>query len=383
MRVEIDTYHDHRIAMSFGVLGSRLPGLRIIDPGCVAKTYPNYWQDWQRARRATTQSTEAGSVPVLITSAHAFARHRSRSPVAVFPGGRRRGVRTGPAHRARASTAARPRLFPGSRSPRQRPFRSRHRGLHASRHASHDADIQFALGSLMRKRGEVDRAIAIHMELAQHREAPIRERATLALGLDYLSAGLLDRAEEKLRNLMGSATYRAAVLEKLAWVYEQQRDWRAALDIWRELTPELQRERALGRGALLLRARRSGARGGRHRHGACPGRRRARARPRGSRGAILAARVAAAAEKSTKPSICTPRRSRVHAPCTTRSCPRRARRWAPRGRARGPARRAAAARRQRGARVGAVSLRPVRGRKHHLALALPELPQLRLLAERA
>ena len=27
-----------------------LPGLRILDPGCVAKTYPNYWRDWQRAR---------------------------------------------------------------------------------------------------------------------------------------------------------------------------------------------------------------------------------------------------------------------------------------------------------------------------------------------
>jgi lipopolysaccharide biosynthesis regulator YciM len=109
---------------------------------------------------------------------------------------------------------------------------------------SHDADIQFALGSLMRKRGEVDRAIAIHTELVEHREEPIRERATLALGLDYMSAGLLDRAEEKLRNLLGSPTYRAVVLEKLAWVYEQQRDWRAALDTWRELPPELQRERA-------------------------------------------------------------------------------------------------------------------------------------------
>ena len=47
---QIETYHDHRIAMSFGVLGSRLPGLRILDPGCVAKTYPNYWKDWARAR---------------------------------------------------------------------------------------------------------------------------------------------------------------------------------------------------------------------------------------------------------------------------------------------------------------------------------------------
>jgi 3-phosphoshikimate 1-carboxyvinyltransferase len=50
--VEIETYHDHRIAMCFGVLGSRLPGLRILDPGCVAKTYPNFWKDWQRAAAA-------------------------------------------------------------------------------------------------------------------------------------------------------------------------------------------------------------------------------------------------------------------------------------------------------------------------------------------
>ncbi|HUQ10016.1 MAG TPA: 3-phosphoshikimate 1-carboxyvinyltransferase [Steroidobacteraceae bacterium] len=47
--VPIETYHDHRIAMSFGVLGSRLHGLRILDPGCVSKTYPNYWKDWRRA----------------------------------------------------------------------------------------------------------------------------------------------------------------------------------------------------------------------------------------------------------------------------------------------------------------------------------------------
>jgi lipopolysaccharide assembly protein B len=110
---------------------------------------------------------------------------------------------------------------------------------------SQEADIQFALGSLMRKRGEVDRAIAIHTELEGNRETAIREQATYALGLDYMSAGLLDRAEEKLRNLMGSPRYRAAVLERLAWVYEQQRDWRAALDIWRELPAEKQRESAV------------------------------------------------------------------------------------------------------------------------------------------
>jgi 3-phosphoshikimate 1-carboxyvinyltransferase len=48
--VEIETYHDHRIAMSFGVLATQLPGLRIQNPGCVAKTYPNFWDDWERCR---------------------------------------------------------------------------------------------------------------------------------------------------------------------------------------------------------------------------------------------------------------------------------------------------------------------------------------------
>jgi lipopolysaccharide biosynthesis regulator YciM len=127
---------------------------------------------------------------------------------------------------------------------------------------SHEADIQFALGSLMRRRGEVDRAIAIHTELGQHREAAVREQATFALGLDYLSAGLMDRAEEKLRSLLDSERYRASVIERLAWVYEQQHDWRAALDLWHELPPEKQRERAgvaahycceLGEAALAAR----------------------------------------------------------------------------------------------------------------------------------
>src|SRR5688500_3446613 len=103
---------------------------------------------------------------------------------------------------------------------------------------SHEADIQFALGSLMRRRGEVDRAIAMHLDLAQHFEAAIRELATCALGLDYLSAGLMERAEEKLRSLVASVEYRLAVLERVAGVYDQQREWRVALELWGELPAE-------------------------------------------------------------------------------------------------------------------------------------------------
>ncbi|MBR0556772.1 3-phosphoshikimate 1-carboxyvinyltransferase [Ciceribacter sp. L1K23] len=40
---EIDTFADHRIAMSFALAGLKISGITILDPGCVAKTYPAYW----------------------------------------------------------------------------------------------------------------------------------------------------------------------------------------------------------------------------------------------------------------------------------------------------------------------------------------------------
>lgn len=45
--VKIGTYDDHRIAMSFWVLGSFVKNLNIQNPECVAKTYPNFWDDMQ------------------------------------------------------------------------------------------------------------------------------------------------------------------------------------------------------------------------------------------------------------------------------------------------------------------------------------------------
>ncbi len=39
----VQTYDDHRMAMSFALAGLRAPGVRIADPGCVAKTFPGYW----------------------------------------------------------------------------------------------------------------------------------------------------------------------------------------------------------------------------------------------------------------------------------------------------------------------------------------------------
>lgn len=40
---EVETYDDHRMAMSFSVVGLTTPGVKILDPGCVKKSFPTYW----------------------------------------------------------------------------------------------------------------------------------------------------------------------------------------------------------------------------------------------------------------------------------------------------------------------------------------------------
>lgn len=40
----VRTYRDHRMAMAFALLGLRVPGIAVADPGCVAKTFPGYWR---------------------------------------------------------------------------------------------------------------------------------------------------------------------------------------------------------------------------------------------------------------------------------------------------------------------------------------------------
>ena len=44
----IATYDDHRMAMSFAVMGTKSPGVVIEDPGCTSKTYPGFWRDLER-----------------------------------------------------------------------------------------------------------------------------------------------------------------------------------------------------------------------------------------------------------------------------------------------------------------------------------------------
>lgn len=48
----VDTYNDHRMAMSLALIGLKVPGVVIRNPGCVAKTYPGFWQDFEELRQA-------------------------------------------------------------------------------------------------------------------------------------------------------------------------------------------------------------------------------------------------------------------------------------------------------------------------------------------
>ena len=106
------------------------------------------------------------------------------------------------------------------------------------------AEIQFALGSLFRRRGEVDRAIAIHSRLRDHGGTGLKDKAAFALALDYQSAGLMDRAERVLEELAASREYRRAALDHLVGIYEAQGDWAKALKVFHELPPAVQLERA-------------------------------------------------------------------------------------------------------------------------------------------
>lgn len=98
------------------------------------------------------------------------------------------------------------------------------------------SELHFALGNLFRRRGEYERAVRVHEHLLSRGDLSRadRNRAQHALALDYLKAGLLDRAEDALRKLEGTAYEQEALLALLA-IYERSRDWVQATDIARKL----------------------------------------------------------------------------------------------------------------------------------------------------
>ena len=92
------------------------------------------------------------------------------------------------------------------------------------------AETQLALGNLYRRRGEVDRAIRLHQNLVARPALTddLRLEAHLELAQDYLSAGVLDRAEDIYRDLVGAKAHRVQALRHLLDIYEQEKDWEQA-----------------------------------------------------------------------------------------------------------------------------------------------------------
>lgn len=97
---------------------------------------------------------------------------------------------------------------------------------------SESLELHFALGSLFRLRGEVDRAIHLHHNLLERPQlSDIQRFAIMAeLAQDYLKAGLFDRAEELFRALCASPTYHQPALRSLLDIYIRERDWSRAIE---------------------------------------------------------------------------------------------------------------------------------------------------------
>ncbi|CAN5420849.1 lipopolysaccharide assembly protein LapB [soil metagenome] len=98
------------------------------------------------------------------------------------------------------------------------------------------SELHFALGNLFRRRGEYERAVRVHEHLLSRGDLARtdRERAQHALALDFLKAGLLDRAEDALSKLEGTPFEGQARLALLA-IYERSRDWAQAAVIAQKL----------------------------------------------------------------------------------------------------------------------------------------------------
>lgn len=98
-------------------------------------------------------------------------------------------------------------------------------------------ETHFALGSLFRRRGEVDRAIRIHQNIIARPDlaSEQRDQALYSLAKDYLAAGLLDRAEKLFVRLAQGSRFQVQALESLCSIYEQEREWEKAIDAGQRL----------------------------------------------------------------------------------------------------------------------------------------------------
>ncbi len=97
-------------------------------------------------------------------------------------------------------------------------------------------ELHFALGSLFRRRGEVDRALRMHLNLVERSdlEEDKKQQALFELAQDYLKAGIFDRAESTFLSLYGTR-YEKEALDFLLEIYQKEKDWLKAIDISQKL----------------------------------------------------------------------------------------------------------------------------------------------------
>lgn len=108
-----------------------------------------------------------------------------------------------------------------------------------AKHHVETVDLQFTLGMLFRRRGELERAIRMHQKLLARRDldAPQKQSAQLELAIDFMKAGLFDRAEALLHDLADTPYARQARVELLA-IYQQEHEWNKAIEVAQQLRDE-------------------------------------------------------------------------------------------------------------------------------------------------
>ena len=97
-------------------------------------------------------------------------------------------------------------------------------------------ELHFVLGSLLRKTGQIDKAINLHIGLIQKKELtkPQTESVNAELAQDYFKAGLFGRSEEILLTLKSESYYQFA-LNTLIEIYVREREWNKAINTASEL----------------------------------------------------------------------------------------------------------------------------------------------------
>ncbi len=98
-------------------------------------------------------------------------------------------------------------------------------------------ETHIALGNLFRRRGEIENAIEIHENLIGRDDLnpQQQESAQFELGLDYLRAGLFDRAESIFQNLVDHENTRMGALQQLLDIYQHEKEWGKAMECTRQL----------------------------------------------------------------------------------------------------------------------------------------------------